>query len=60
MRFPHPVFDALLHDDAGQDMIEYALVAALVGLGAIVSLRSVATGVRNAFTSISTAVTSAV
>ena len=41
-------------DESGQDLIEYALVAALVGLGAIATLKTVATSVNAIFTSIST------
>jgi Flp pilus assembly pilin Flp len=36
-------------DDSGQDLIEYALVAALVGLGAIASVKGLAYSLRNAF-----------
>jgi len=50
----------LLQEEAGQDLIEYALVAALVGLAAVASIRSVGTAVRNALTTISTNLTSAV
>ena len=41
-----------LLDDCGQDLIEYALVAALISLAATVSMRSVATSVNTAFTHI--------
>jgi len=50
----------LLTDESGQDLIEYALVAALVGLGAVASMKSIATAINSAFTSISTSLTSAV
>ena len=33
---------ALLTDDSGQDMVEYGLVAGLMGLGAIASLNRLA------------------
>ena len=36
-------------DESGQDMIEYALVAALIGLGAVVGMRSLATSIKNFF-----------
>jgi len=29
---------ALIHDESGQDLIEYALVAGLIGLGAVVAM----------------------
>ncbi len=50
----------LLAEESGQDLIEYALVAALVGLGAVASMRSLATAVSGAFTSIGTQLTGAV
>jgi pilus assembly protein Flp/PilA len=50
----------LISDESGQDLIEYALVAALVALGAVATLRTVATNVNAIFTSISTSLTSAV
>jgi Flp pilus assembly pilin Flp len=40
------IFKNLLHDESGQDLIEYALVAALIALGAIVSMKALATGIR--------------
>ena len=51
--------NAFLADESGQDLIEYALVAALIGLAAITTMKSVATGINGLFTSISTALTSA-
>jgi pilus assembly protein Flp/PilA len=47
----------LVRDEAGQDMIEYALVAALLGLGAIATLRGLATNITHALTSIGTTLT---
>jgi len=47
----------LINDESGQDLIEYALVAALVALGAIVGMRSLASGINTAFTSISSSLT---
>ncbi len=42
-----------LSGDRGQDLIEYALVAALISLAATVSMSSVATAIGTAFTKIS-------
>jgi len=42
-------FQNLLNDESGQDLIEYALVAALVGLGAVGAMRTLATQIGNAF-----------
>ncbi len=48
-----------LADESGQDLIEYALVAALIGLGAVASLTTLRTAITGAFTSIGTSITSA-
>jgi pilus assembly protein Flp/PilA len=50
----------LLRDESGQDLIEYALVAALIALGAIAAMNSVATGISNAFSAVGSDLTSAV
>jgi len=50
----------LLRDESGQDLIEYAIVAALIGLGAIASMNSLKTAISNAFTHIGTTLTSSV
>ena len=44
-------------DESGQDMIEYALLAALIGLGAIASLKGLATAIKNGFDNVGTALT---
>jgi pilus assembly protein Flp/PilA len=44
---------ATLHrEDSGQDLIEYALIAALIALAATVGMGSVATAINEAFSSI--------
>jgi pilus assembly protein Flp/PilA len=53
-------FVNLLRDDSGQDLIEYALVAALIGLGATVAMQGLSTTLGTAMTSIGTKVTTAV
>lgn len=50
----------LLHDDCGQDLIEYALVAAMIALGATAAMKSLATEIGTSFTAISTKLNSAV
>jgi len=50
----------LMVEESGQDLIEYALVAALVGLGAVASMKSLSTSIGSAFTSIGTTLTSSV
>jgi pilus assembly protein Flp/PilA len=48
---------AFVADETGQDMIEYALVAALLGLAAVATMKNLASNIRNAFTSIGTGLT---
>ena len=47
----------LMNDESGQDLIEYALVAALVGLGAVAAMKTLASNINTAFTSIGTTLT---
>ena len=42
----------LMVEESGQDLIEYALVAALIGLGAVVSMRGLSTKIATAFSTI--------
>jgi pilus assembly protein Flp/PilA len=51
---------ALATDESGQDLIEYALVAALVGLGAITAMKGLSNGISNSFSSVSSSLSSAV
>jgi pilus assembly protein Flp/PilA len=48
------LFTNLLQDESGQDLIEYALVAALVGLGAVAAMKTLASNVNNSFNTIGT------
>jgi pilus assembly protein Flp/PilA len=43
---------SLLTDDSGQDLIEYALIAALVALGAILAMRGLSNKISNEFNTI--------
>jgi pilus assembly protein Flp/PilA len=43
---------ALIKDESGQDLIEYALVAGLIGLGAVVAMTSLSGKIGSAFNSI--------
>ena len=54
------IFPNLLRDESGQDLIEYALVAALVGLGATASMKVLATTIGNALTGIGSRLTTSV
>ena len=52
-------FNNLRRDESGQDLIEYALVAALIALGAVAAMTSLRTTLGNAFTAINTSLTTA-
>jgi pilus assembly protein Flp/PilA len=47
-------FQDLTNREEGQDLIEYALLAALIALGATVGMSALAKGINGAFTTIST------
>jgi pilus assembly protein Flp/PilA len=44
----------------GQDMVEYALIVALIALGATAGMKTLATGIGTAFSHISTQLSSAI
>ena len=50
----------LLLDESGQDLIEYALVAALIALGALTAMKGLARGISSAFSTVSSDLSSAV
>jgi pilus assembly protein Flp/PilA len=54
------MLSGLLHDESGQDLIEYALIAALVALGATASLNTLASTISSAFTTVGSKLSSAV
>ena len=43
---------AFLKDESGQDLIEYALVAGLIGLGAVVAMTGLSGKIGNAFNTV--------
>ena len=43
------MLDNLRRDESGQDLIEYALVAALIALAAVAGMNSVAQGIADGF-----------
>jgi pilus assembly protein Flp/PilA len=47
----------LRQDESGQDLIEYALIAALIALGAVTSMKTVSTAIGAEFTKIGAALT---
>jgi pilus assembly protein Flp/PilA len=50
----------ILKSEDGQDLIEYALVVALIAFAATVGMNTLATDINNAFTNIGTKLTAAV
>ena len=46
--------------ESGQDLIEYALVAALIGLGAVVSMKTLSNRISGAFNTVGSSLTSAI
>lgn len=46
-------------DESGQDLIEYALVCALIALGAIAGMQSVANAINSAFDKVGSELSSA-
>jgi pilus assembly protein Flp/PilA len=54
------ILSNLLKEESGQDLVEYALVAALIGLGATATMSTVATAIRTILSTIGTRLTTAV
>jgi pilus assembly protein Flp/PilA len=54
------LFLDFLHDESGQDLIEYALVAAVMALGAAATMRTFASTIGNALGSIGSRMTNLV
>ena len=50
---------SLLRDDSGQDLLEYALLTALIALAAVAAVGAAGVSVKGVFTSISTAIAGA-
>ncbi len=47
-------------EESGQDLIEYALVVALIAFAAVVGMNTVATGINSAFSKIASKLSSAI
>jgi pilus assembly protein Flp/PilA len=52
-------FQALKNNEEGQDLVEYALVVALIAFGAVTGMGALASGINSAFNSVSTQLGSA-
>jgi pilus assembly protein Flp/PilA len=55
-----PLFTSLLKDESAQDLIEYALVAALIGLGAVTSMKSLAGAISGVLSSVGSRITASI
>jgi pilus assembly protein Flp/PilA len=53
------ILNDLVTDEGGQDMLEYALMAALLGLGTMAALRGTKNSTSNAFGGVNNALSSA-
>ena len=53
------VFVRFVREDAGQDMIEYALVAGIISVAAAATIKTIGTSVATLWTNVDTAVTTA-
>lgn len=49
----------LLHDETGQDLIEYALVGGLIALGAVIAMSGLSTKIRSAYNTVGNNLTNA-
>lgn len=47
----------IVKDESGQDLIEYALIAGILGLGAVASMKTLAGSISTALGSIGTSIT---
>ena len=47
----------LLRDESGQDLIEYALAAAMIALAAVAAMSALATNISNAFSAVAVSYT---
>jgi pilus assembly protein Flp/PilA len=53
-------FVAFLKDESGQDLIEYALVAGLIALGAVAAMTSLSGKIGAAFNTVGTSLTTSI
>jgi pilus assembly protein Flp/PilA len=51
---------SFVKDESGQDLIEYALVAAIIGLAAVAAMSTLASNISNAFSAVSSKLSSSV
>lgn len=53
------ILKSLRRDESGQDLIEYALIAALIALAAVAGMKTVGAGIATAFSNITTQLSTA-
>lgn len=54
--FQHLLY-CLSQEESGQDLVEYALVMALIALGAVASMQTLAASISTEFTNLNTTIT---
>jgi len=54
------ILSSFISDESGQDLIEYALVAALIALGATAAMNTLAGSISTAFSTVGSKLTNAV
>jgi pilus assembly protein Flp/PilA len=54
------ILSSFISDESGQDLIEYALVAALIALGATAAMNTLAGSISTAFSTVGTKLSTAV
>jgi len=54
------ILKKLITEDSGQDLIEYALVAALVGLGVVAAMKGLSNNIGKTFNGVGNSLTNAV
>jgi pilus assembly protein Flp/PilA len=53
------LFNTLVHDEGGQDLIEYALLAAFISIAAVTAITAIGTNLSAMYTTINGPVTAA-
>ena len=51
---------SFIRDESGQDLIEYALIAGLIGLAAVAAMTGLSTKMKQAFNSVGNGLTNAI
>jgi pilus assembly protein Flp/PilA len=57
---PKKILTGFIRHESGQDLIEYALVAAIIALGATAAMTTLAGSISSAFAKVGTSLTNAV